>query len=106
MIRVLLADDHQLIREGLKQILAETSDIKVVDEAENGRAVLEKVRQSDFDLILLDISLPGRCRPDRPSGSKPSHRAVPADRRWWQNRSISKTVVCLTPRGTSSNYPE
>ncbi|MEE9465837.1 MAG: response regulator transcription factor [Candidatus Neomarinimicrobiota bacterium] len=60
MVKVLLADDHQLVREGLKQILAETSDIKVVDEAENGRAVLEKVRQTDFDLILLDISLPDR----------------------------------------------
>jgi len=59
MIRILIADDHTLVREGLKQILAATSDIVVSGEASNGQDTLKKVRAQDFDLVLLDISLPG-----------------------------------------------
>jgi two-component system invasion response regulator UvrY len=59
MIRILIADDHTIVREGLKQILAETSDIVVSAEASTGQDVLRKVRAQNFDLILLDISLPG-----------------------------------------------
>jgi DNA-binding NarL/FixJ family response regulator len=60
MIKILIADDHSIVREGLKQILAETSDMKVVDEAINGQEVLDKVLKNDYDLIVLDISMPGR----------------------------------------------
>lgn len=60
MIRVLIADDHRLVREGLKQILAETPDMFVADEASNGQEALGKVWENDFDVVLLDISMPGR----------------------------------------------
>lgn len=60
MIRILVADDHAVVREGVKQILAEVKDMVVKDEAENGANTLEKVMQNDYDLVLLDISMPGR----------------------------------------------
>lgn len=59
-IRLLIGDDHAVVRKGMKQILAETRDIVVADEAGDGREVLEKVRKNDFDMVLLDISMPGR----------------------------------------------
>ena len=59
-IRLLIGDDHAVVRKGMKQILAETRDIVVADEASNGREVLEKVQKNDFDMVLLDISMPGR----------------------------------------------
>ncbi|MFB0519205.1 MAG: response regulator [Acidobacteriota bacterium] len=60
MIKILIADDHAIVREGLKQIIQETSDIVVADEASNGQEVLEKVWKNDYDVVLLDISMPGR----------------------------------------------
>lgn len=60
MISVLIADDHALLREGLKQILASTQDITVVDEASDGKEVIQKVGETDYDVILLDIAMPGR----------------------------------------------
>ena len=59
MIRVLLADDHGLVREGLRGILAKGADIEVAAEAANGDEVLALVRKHDFDLALLDLSMPG-----------------------------------------------
>ena len=59
MIRILVADDHPIVRQGLKQIVAGTTDIFVVDEASNGQEVLDKARQDYFDVVLLDISMPG-----------------------------------------------
>lgn len=59
MIKVLIADDHTIVREGLKQILADTQDISVTGEASSGKEVLKKVARGKYDLILLDISLPG-----------------------------------------------
>jgi len=59
MIKILIADDHTIVREGLKQILAETSDIAVSGEASTGQDTLRKVRSHNYDIILLDISLPG-----------------------------------------------
>jgi DNA-binding NarL/FixJ family response regulator len=60
MIRVLVVDDHPIVREGLKQILSDTEDILVVDEADSGQAVLTSAARSNFDVVLLDISMPGR----------------------------------------------
>jgi DNA-binding NarL/FixJ family response regulator len=60
MIKILIADDHTIVREGLKQILAETPDLLVADEAEDGQELLNKVSKKDYDVILLDISMPGR----------------------------------------------
>ncbi|WP_333841220.1 response regulator transcription factor [Pelomicrobium sp.] len=60
MIRVLLADDHTIVRDGLKQILAETGDLVVAGEAADGFDVLRKVREQDWDVLVLDMSMPGR----------------------------------------------
>jgi DNA-binding NarL/FixJ family response regulator len=60
MIRVLLADDHAVVRAGLREILADTGDILVAGEATNGQEVLARVRDHDYDLAVLDMSMPGR----------------------------------------------
>jgi two-component system, NarL family, invasion response regulator UvrY len=59
MINILIADDHAIFREGLKHILAESPDVKVVAEARNGQEVLEKIWSEKYDMVLLDISMPG-----------------------------------------------
>lgn len=59
MIRLLIADDHAIVRSGLLQLLALAPDIEVVGEAVNGGEVLEKFRQSVFDVLLLDMTMPG-----------------------------------------------
>jgi len=59
MIKILIADDHAIVREGLKQIVAETSDMAVADEASTGHEVLDRVRDNDYDVVVLDISMPG-----------------------------------------------
>lgn len=58
-IRLLIADDHALMREGLKQLFTLTDDLRVVAEAENGSMALERLRQGDIDLLLLDMNMPG-----------------------------------------------
>jgi DNA-binding NarL/FixJ family response regulator len=58
MIKVLLADDHQLIRSGLKRIIEEASDIKVIDEASNGKLAIKKFKEINPDVLILDISMP------------------------------------------------
>lgn len=59
-IKVLIADDHAIFREGLKQILADTKDIVAEAEAENGHDTIQMARSSNCHVILLDISLPDR----------------------------------------------
>ena len=59
MIRVLIADDHVVVRSGLKQLFELMGDIVVAGEATNGDEVLEVLRQTEFDLILLDLTMPG-----------------------------------------------
>jgi DNA-binding NarL/FixJ family response regulator len=60
MIRILVADDHTVVRQGIKQILAGQEGMVVEDEAASGQEVLCKVTKKDYDLVLLDISMPGR----------------------------------------------
>jgi DNA-binding NarL/FixJ family response regulator len=60
MIRLVVADDHTIVREGLKQVLAAASDISLVGEAQDGHEVMARVRALDFDLLLLDMSMPGK----------------------------------------------
>ena len=60
MIKVLIVDDHAIVRRGMEQILAETDDIVAADEVCSGQEALEKVRKKDYHLVLLDISMPGR----------------------------------------------
>lgn len=59
MTRVLIADDHAIVREGLKQLFALDSRVVVAGEAENGAQVLEALREGVFDLVLLDMTMPG-----------------------------------------------
>jgi hypothetical protein len=59
-IEVLIADDHAIIRDGLKKILNDTDDFMVAGEAANGGAVLEQVRARNWGLLVLDLSMPGR----------------------------------------------
>lgn len=59
MICLLMADDHAIVRGGLKQIFALSPDIRVVCEASNGAEVLQHVRNGKFDLLLLDMIMPG-----------------------------------------------
>jgi len=60
MIKILIADDHLIVREGLKQVLSKYTDIVVGDEAKTCREVLIKVRAETFDIVLLDIKMPDR----------------------------------------------
>ncbi|MFN8441885.1 MAG: response regulator transcription factor [Caldilineaceae bacterium] len=60
MIRVLIADDHAIVRKGLRQIAKEQATGIEVDEAENGQEVIEKVQVNSYDVLVLDISMPGR----------------------------------------------
>lgn len=60
MIRIVIADDHAIVRQGLKQILEEDREMKVVAEYANGEEALRWIRANDCDVVLLDISMPGR----------------------------------------------
>ena len=60
MIKILVADDHPIVRQGLKQIFADTSDLVVTGEASRGREVLEKIDKDDYDIVLLDITMPDK----------------------------------------------
>ncbi len=60
MIKILVADDHAVVRAGLKQIIDATPDMVVADEASTGQEVLEKALRKDYDIVLLDITMPGR----------------------------------------------
>ena len=60
MIRLVIADDHTIMREGLKRILDGAEDIEVVGEAIDGFEVLSHIRKGGFDLLVLDLSMPGR----------------------------------------------
>ena len=59
MIRMLIADDHTIMREGLKQLFMLVADVQVVAEAESGTQVIELLRQVEIDLLLLDMNMPG-----------------------------------------------
>jgi two-component system invasion response regulator UvrY len=59
MIKILLADDHAIFREGLRQILEDVPDMVVADEANSGQDVLDKVSGNDYDILVLDIAMPG-----------------------------------------------
>lgn len=60
MIKILVVDDHALIRRGMKQIFDDTPDLRVTGEAENGMQALKMVRENTYDLVLLDISMPDK----------------------------------------------
>ena len=59
MIRIMIADDHSIVREGLKQIIADTCDMVVCEEACNGDEVIQKALTVKYDVLVLDVSMPG-----------------------------------------------
>ena len=60
MLKILIADDHAIVRQGLKQIVTETRDMIVAGEASNGQELLNKINEDDYDVLVLDITMPGR----------------------------------------------
>ena len=58
--RIIIADDHAVVRTGLQLILDETSDLSITDEANNGQELLDKLGVNEYDLVILDISMPGK----------------------------------------------
>ena len=77
MINILIADDHQMFREGLKQILSINNEIKTAAEAANGRELIEIIMHNKFDLLVLDISMPGMNIFDLLSGIKQIDAQLP-----------------------------
>lgn len=59
MIRVYVVDDHTIVREGVKRIIMDTADMEVVGEAGNGIEAIEKIPETECDVVLLDLNLPG-----------------------------------------------
>ena len=59
-LRVLIADDHAIVRQGLRQILSDTDDLEVAGEADNGVAAIQLARQQPWDVMLMDVSMPDR----------------------------------------------
>ncbi len=60
MIRVVIADDHAVVRRGLSQIIDETQGMQVVAEAKDGGEAIDRVRDTDLDVLVLDLNMPGR----------------------------------------------
>jgi DNA-binding NarL/FixJ family response regulator len=60
MIRILIADDHPIVRRGLQQILADEPDMAVAGEAQTGPEALQLLRQQEWDVLVLDLNMPGR----------------------------------------------
>ena len=60
MIRIVIADDHAIVREGLKRIVSEADDMDVLAEAADGTEVMQRVRELEFDVLVQDLSMPGR----------------------------------------------
>jgi DNA-binding NarL/FixJ family response regulator len=77
IIRILIADDHAIVRGGLKQIIATTADIVVAGEAAQGAEVIEKLRTCPVDLLLLDMTMPGISGVDLIRRVRTEHPALP-----------------------------
>jgi DNA-binding NarL/FixJ family response regulator len=77
MIRILIVDDHAIVREGLKQIVAEESDMKVIGEAANANEVLNTISKSSFDIAILDINMPGKSGLDLLKDLKAQYPKLP-----------------------------
>jgi DNA-binding NarL/FixJ family response regulator len=58
-MKVLIADDHSIVREGLKQYIKTIEEVRVIDEAVNGNEAWEKIKEFGYDVVILDLSMPG-----------------------------------------------
>lgn len=77
MIRILIADDHPVVREGLKQIISKAADLTVDGEALNGQDVLDLMDRGSFDVVVLDLNMPGRDGFEILRELKKSHPRLP-----------------------------
>lgn len=77
MIKILIADDHEIVRKGLVQIVAETPDIEVCAEAASAQETLSLLRKHDCNMVVLDISMPGRSGLDALKDIKQQSRKCP-----------------------------
>ena len=59
-IKILVADDHEIVRKGMRTIISDTSDLSLVGEAENGNEVLQKLNELDVDVLVMDFDMPGK----------------------------------------------
>ncbi|HEY5471337.1 MAG TPA: response regulator transcription factor [Bacteroidales bacterium] len=76
MISVLITDDHPVVRRGLRQILEDEDRIGLIHEAGNGKELFERMKEQKYDVILLDISLPGRSGLDMISQIKKTQKSA------------------------------
>jgi two-component system, NarL family, invasion response regulator UvrY len=74
---IIIADDHEIVRAGLKQIIADDPDLSVEGEAADGQELLEKLRKKKYDLVLLDMKMPGRSGLEILKQLKLEHPALP-----------------------------
>lgn len=77
MIRLMIADDHAIMREGLKQLFSLVGDIEVVAEATNGGAAIERLRDVEPDILLLDMTMPGISGEDLIARIRSHHTGLP-----------------------------
>jgi len=77
MINVAIADDHFVVRKGLKQIIDEHYDMKVIIDANNGEELMKKIRSTRPDVVILDISMPGRSGLDTLKQIKTEYAKLP-----------------------------
>lgn len=77
MIRVIMADDHALVRAGMKYLLEETPDIVLAEEADSGSELMRKLRVTDVDVVLMDLLMPGRSGIDLLKQLKQEFPALP-----------------------------
>ena len=77
MIKIIIADDHPIVRAGMKQVLADSEDIFVAAEAGDGADLLEKIMENQFDVVLLDITMPGMGGLETLKRVKALHKELP-----------------------------
>jgi len=77
MIKILVADDHAIVREGLKQIVSEEGDMSVTGEAKDSMELFTLLKKGTWDIIVLDINMPGKSGLDALKEIKSNHPTIP-----------------------------
>ncbi|MEE9117574.1 MAG: response regulator transcription factor [Calditrichia bacterium] len=77
MIKILIVDDHAIVREGLKQIVGEEPDITVAGEAANASELMNLLKKNSFDILILDINMPGKSGLEALKDIKVEHPNLP-----------------------------